>query len=317
MTATGDAKMGVDSHHHFWTLSRGDYGWLTPAVEPLYRDFGPGDLEPHLRAVGVRRTVIVQAAPTVAETRHLLAIASREAAVAGVVGWVDMDRPEAALRDLARLAREGALIGIRPMIQDIGYTTWMLQPSPARVFERMIEVDLAFDALVRPAHLPVLRELLARYPEMRTVIDHGGKPDIAARRWQPWADRMSALAGETGAFCKLSGLVTEARLDDGAGALVPYMDHLYRCFGPERLMWGSDWPVLNLGGRATGAGAAAHAPGEKETATPAYCRWHAAVQDWLGDRGAVAAGAILGGTATRFYGLNTPHTREATHDERI
>ena len=294
--------MKIDAHQHFWTLARGDYDWLTPELWAIYRDFGPADLEPPLKATGVRRTVLVQAAPTVGETRFLLETARRAPFVAGVVGWVDMNQPQKAVADLDRLARDTALVGIRPMIQDIGYTTWMLGAAPARVFERMIEADLAFDALVRPEHLPPLRELLGRYPALRTVIDHGGKPDIAGRAWQPWADRIAALAEGTAAFCKLSGLVTEARADDGADALLPYLDHLYDCFGAGRLMWGSDWPVLNLGGRG----------GAPVTGSPAiaYWRWHETVRAWLADKDPAAVRAVGGETAARFYRLPGTHSED-------
>ena len=293
--------MEVDAHHHFWRLDRGDYGWLTPAAPTLYRDFGPADFEPLLRAAGVHRTVLVQAAPTLAETEFLLEVAREAAFVAGVVGWVDMDQPATAILNLNRLARDGKLVGIRPMIQDIGYTTWMLGAEPGRVFERLIALNLAFDALVRPAHLPTLRQLLKRYPTLRTVVDHGGKPEIAERRFQPWADDMAALAEETGAYCKLSGLVTEARVTDDAEALVPYMDHLLDCFGPKRLMWGSDWPVLMLGGRDRAA---------SEPAESGYCRWHTTVQHWLADRGEAVCAAIGGATAARFYRLRGTSHRE-------
>lgn len=302
----------VDSHQHFWTLARGDYGWLTPAAGQIYRDFHPSDLRPLLRDTDIRRTVAVQAAPTVDETRYLLRLARDEDIVAAVVGWVDMDCPVSALADLTTLARDGRLRGIRPMIQDIGDVHWVLRPAPAVVFERMIEMGLCFDALVRPQHLPALRQLVARYPELPTVVDHGGKPDIANRRWQPWADRMAALAEESTARCKLSGLLTEALPSDGEDELYPYMDHLYEHFGAQRLMWGSDWPVLNLSGPDTSPGPLnpdhnkrSHGAGAETDVAPGgpYVRWHALVQRWLRSKGDEARHAIEGGTAVRFYGL--------------
>ena len=304
--------MQVDSHQHFWTLARNDYGWLTPGAGPIYRDFQPAHLRPMLRATGVHCSIAVQAAPTVEETRYLLNIAHLEDVVAGVVGWVDMDCPGRALADLEVLARDEAFLGIRPMIQDIDNPDWMLGSAPAAVFERLADLNLRFDALVRPVHLPRLSELLGRYPEMSAVVDHGAKPAIADRSWQPWADHMAALAEDTGAFCKLSGLLSEARATDTEEDLLPYMDHLFRCFGPERLMWGSDWPVLMLGGRA--AEAAPSFRPERRPASGAKARepqqpgrsyrgWHAMVKRWLKNQDAVAKRAIEGGAAIRFYGL--------------
>ena len=286
--------MRVDSHHHFWTLARGDYGWLSPDLGPLYRDYTPAELRPLLHAAGVDRTVAVQAAPTVAETRHLLRIARTDERVAAVVGWVDMDRPTTALAALRRLARDPRFRGVRPMIQDIDDAAWMLGPGPAAVFEALIDGGLRFDALVRSEHLPALRALLCRYPELQAVVDHGAKPDIARRCWQPWADRIAAIGAETRAHCKLSGLLTEAREGDGLTRLAPYLDHLYHCFGPDRLMWGSDWPVLN------GAAAFRNPPPEHP-----YDHWHGMMLRWLRDKTDAERAAIEGDNAARFYGLPT------------
>ena len=259
-----------------------------------------------LRETGVQRTVAVQAAPSVAETRYLLALAHREDFVAGVVGWVDMNRPDQALADLEQLARDDALLGIRPMIQDIQDPDWMLGAAPAAVFERLADLNLRFDALVRPVHLPHLRELLARYPEMPTVVDHGAKPEIAQRGWQPWADHMAALGEETGAFCKLSGLLTGAGASDTDEELLPYMDHLYRCFGPERLMWGSDWPVLNLATPLARRSRQVGGPAlrDSDPLAAVYLAWHAMVRHWLEDKDSAARQAVEGAAAIRFYGLD-------------
>lgn len=305
--------MRVDSHQHFWTLIRADYGWLTPDSGAIYRDFLPCDLRPILRNHGIVRTIAVQAAPTVAETRYLLSLAQREELIGGVVGWVDMDAPETAIGDLERFARIRKFRGVRPMIQDIGDVGWMLGSGPATVLERLIALDLRFDALVRPEHLPVLLKLLSRYPELTVVVDHGAKPDIAERRWQPWADRMQALAEDSGAFCKLSGLLTEARLNDEDEVLFPYMNHLFQCFGEKRLMWGSDWPVLNLAGglgadpvEISGSRRGFSNPTAHGSRDPGstYGRWHTMVQRWLQDKGSEAARAVEGANAARFYDLD-------------
>jgi len=272
----------VDAHQHFWTLSRGDYGWLTPDLKPLYRDFGPRDLAPLIAAAGVSRTVAVQAAPTAAETRFLLEVAQDNAFVAGVVGWVDFEAADAAA-SIARLAKSPALLGLRPMIQDIPDPGWMLDARLSPAFEQMARSGLVFDALVRPVHLPNLRRLLDRHPDLRTVIDHGAKPDIAGGALEPWSRELAGLARDSAVFCKLSGLVTEAGDDVSLARIAPYAERLLAAFGPERVLWGSDWPVLNL----------ACSYGD-------WCDMTASLVEPLepADRA-----AVLGGNAERCYGL--------------
>lgn len=272
--------MRIDAHQHFWTVRRDDYGWLTPKLEPLYRDFQPDDLAPLLAEGGIGRTILVQAAPTVAETRYLLQLAAGTESVAGVVGWIDMASDTAA-GDLAELAEDPGLVGIRPMIHNIDDPAWIVRPELAAATQAFIDRGLRFDALVRPVHLPYLLEFLRRHPELKTVIDHGAKPDIAEGRWQPWADSISEIAETTGAYCKLSGLLTEAGPTQGYDALEPYMDHLLAAFGPQRLMWGSDWPVLNLAGN--------------------YRDWLSIAERFLRRLGDAEQADILGGNAARFY----------------
>jgi L-fuconolactonase len=204
----------IDAHQHFWRLARGDYGWLTPARGSIYRDFEPADLAPLLARTGVRATVLVQAAPTVAETEFLLTLAAETPFVAGVVGWAPLDAPDAPAL-IARLAANPRLRGLRPMIQDIPDPDWMLGPALEPALRTLVELDLALDALVRPGHLPHLLRLLDRHPGLRVVVDHGGKPEIADGRLDPWAADMRAIARETDAVVKLSGLATGARLDGG------------------------------------------------------------------------------------------------------
>ncbi|MDG1378197.1 MAG: amidohydrolase family protein [Yoonia sp.] len=237
--------MIIDAHQHFWQLARGDYGWLTPELKPLYRDFMPDDLTPHLAQHEIDGTILVQAAPTVAETEFLLGIADATPFVLGVVGWTDFAAPSAA-KDIAHVAQYPKLVGLRPMIQDIADDDWMLRAELAPAFEAMIDADLTFDALVLPRHLPNLRRLLSRYPELRTVIDHGAKPDIAGARLNGWATDMASIAAETNAYCKLSGLLTEAGNNWTPATVAPYVADLFEQFGQHRLVWGSDWPVLTM-----------------------------------------------------------------------
>ncbi|MBK6508314.1 MAG: amidohydrolase family protein [Haliea sp.] len=276
--------MRIDSHQHFWSLQRGDYHWLTPALDTLYRDFLPPDLQPMLQAAGVQRTILVQAAASVAETEYLLSLAGKQAFIAGVVGWVDMDDPTTALDDLRRLRENDSLLGVRPMIQDIADPDWMLRDHLMPVFEQLIASNLRFDALVLPAHLKNLRRLLDRHPRLACVIDHAAKPAIASASWQPWADDMVALAASTNCYCKLSGLLTEAGARTDDDALRPYVEHLLACFGAQRLMWGSDWPVLTLASR--------------------YGDWVQQSERLLQHLGSVDQEAIFGATAKDFYGLD-------------
>lgn len=272
----------IDAHQHFWRLDRGDYGWLTPAQRPLYRDFEPEDLAPELARRGIAATVLVQAAPTAAETAFLLGLGHGANYVGAVVGWVDLAAGNAALQ-LAELAKNPLLRGVRPMLQDLPDPDWVLDTRLTPAFEALLELGLRFDALVTPVHLPAIHELLHRYPELPLVIDHGGKPDIASHGFSAWADGMAQLAEDTAAVCKLSGLGNGASVFWKGSDLAPYADHLLRCFGPTRLMWGSNWPVVNLAG--------------------GYGRWWDFTQSWIADLDEPARNRILGGTALDFYAI--------------
>ena len=175
----------IDSHQHFWRLDRGDYGWLTPALQPIYRDYLPADLAPQLARAGVSSSVLVQAAPSIAETLFLLDLAAEHEFIAGVVGWVDFESPVAA-ESIATLADNAKLVGLRPMVQDIPDIAWMLKPELSAAIEAMIDHDLVFDALLLPKHLPVLADFAERYPELRLVVDHGAKPPLRDGDLSQW-----------------------------------------------------------------------------------------------------------------------------------
>lgn len=273
--------MRIDSHHHFWTRARGDYGWLTPEAGPLWRDFTMADLAPHLDAHAVEATILVQAADTVAETAFLLDIAAADPRIAGVVGWVDFAHP-AAPATIAALARDAKLKGLRPMLQDMAETGWILEDACRPALEAMTAHGLAFDALVRPRHLPAIATLARRHPDLPIVLDHGGKPDPRADLAN-WRADLRELARAPNVFAKLSGLVTEA----GAGWTIdevrPVAEALLEAFGPNRLMWGSDWPVLLLAGD--------------------YGAWWRATAVLLDPLTPAERDLVLGGTAARFYRL--------------
>jgi L-fuconolactonase len=168
----------IDAHQHFWRIARGDYPWLTPALQPLYRDFGPEDLAPLLKAAGVDATVLVQAAPTAAETCFMLEIAETTDWVAGVVGWVHFEAPSAP-DDIHRLAERPKLVGLRPMIQDIPDDDWVLRPTLDAAFAALDESGLVFDALVLPRHLKNLLARLEKHPDLRVVSTIAPSPSSA------------------------------------------------------------------------------------------------------------------------------------------
>ncbi len=272
--------MRIDSHQHFWRLKRGDYGWLTPELGAIYRDFEPADLEPLLKQASIDATIAVQASDTVAETEFLLSLAERTPWIAGVVGWVDMEATDA-IATLDRLARNPKFKGVRPMIQGLADDDWILRPALDRVFSALVERSLTFDALVLPRHLPRLLKRLERTPELACVIDHGAKPHLATGEIGQWKSDMAAIAANTEAFCKLSGLVTEAGADVSIETIRPATDHLLQTFGPSRLMFGSDWPVLNL--------------------ASSYLDWLAMTHELTARLTVEERSGIFGGNAARFY----------------
>ena len=239
--------MTIDAHQHFWTLGRNDCAWPTPSEAAIHRDFGPLDLEPLAEALGISGTVLVQSQPSDRDTDFLLRLADETPLVKAVVGWVDLAAAYAPDR-IARLAAHPKLRGLRPMLQSLEPDDWILDPRLEPAIAAMIAHELTFDALVRPQHLPHLQKFAERHPGLSIVIDHGAKPDIARGMRDPWRAHITALAALPQVFCKLSGLATEAAPDWKPQHLKPYVDHLLAAFGPDRLMWGSDWPVINLAG---------------------------------------------------------------------
>jgi L-fuconolactonase len=273
----------IDAHQHFWSLSRGDYAWLTPRSGRIYRDFGPRDLAPLLQAAGIDRTVLVQAASTEAETRYLLDVAAATPYVAAVVGWVDLAARNAPDR-LAALAANGLLRGVRPMLQDLPDPQWILGDELRPALAALVQLELRLDALVKPEHLQPLLRFFERNPDLPVVIDHGAKPAILSGSLDAWARDMQEIARCTPAYCKLSGLVTEAKADWRTDDLRYCVSHLLECFGPDRLMWGSDWPVVELAG--------------------GYRRWHEAAQASVASLSVAERERLFGLNAVRFYALD-------------
>lgn len=268
----------IDAHQHFWNPARGDYFWMVrEAAAPIAKPFGPRELAPHLAAARIAKSVLVQAAPTIAETEYMLGLADATDHVAKVVGWIDFENRDDR-RQLERLAKHPKFSGVRPMIQDLPDPEWMHRPDVQWALQAIVELDLSFDALGFPLHLDPFLKLFQRYPKMRIVIDHCMKPAIRDGAFEPWAAKMAVIAKETNVSCKLSGLATEALPGWSIETLRPYAAHVLKQFGPQRVMWGSDWPVLNLNGD--------------------YAKWFATAKSLVGE---ADQGAVFRQTAEEFY----------------
>lgn len=280
--------MKIDAHQHFWQPARGDYHWMPKDDPTLSRAYAPADLSEALTAHGIEGTVLVQAAATVYETEYMLGLADASPTIKGVVGWVDFE-DASHLEKLERLAQHPKFLGVRPMIQDIPDVDWMLRADVQWAYSALIDLDLTFDALGFAQHIPNFLQIARRYPALRIVYDHAMKPQIRDQRagkdvFPAWAEGMRHLAQDTNGLCKLSGLVTEA--DDGwtVQDLAPFAEHVIDVFGPERVMWGSDWPVCRLQAE--------------------YDVWFEAAKAITKNLSAGAQADIFGGTAARFYRLS-------------
>jgi len=284
--STDPAPKRIDSHFHFWDPALRDYPWMP---DELKRPYGPDDLRPLLAANGFDAAVLVQTVSEVAETREFLQIAGITDIVAGVVGWVDMTDQQAAhvLQDLRAGEHGELLVGIRHQVHDEIEPDWMLQEPVQASFEALAGQNLVYDLLVRTRELPSAITVAGDFPHLRFVVDHIAKPDIASGAIDEWSALMHEFAGLENVACKLSGMVTEATpgewtVDD----LKPYVSVVYDIFGPDRLMFGSDWPVCTLNAGYDQVVSAARE-----------------ALDSLGVLDEAAEAAIFGNTAIHWYGL--------------
>ena len=272
--------MRIDAHQHFWRYKRAEYGWIDDSMDVLRRDFRPTDLKPQLDDLGFDACVAVQARQTPAETTWLLQLADTFPFIAGVVGWVDLQSPDIE-RELEVLSAHPKLVGVRHIVQSEP-DDFLLRPDFLRGIALLRRFDLPYDILIYPRHLKTARDFVVRFPDQRFVLDHMAKPEIRTGAIDEWRTDLKNLARLPNIYCKLSGLMTEA---DWRGwtedELRPYLDVAFECFGADRLMIGSDWPVCTL-------------------AAP-YDMTMTAYLDYLIRCSDAERAAVLGGTAERFY----------------
>ncbi|MEH3104454.1 MAG: amidohydrolase family protein [Sphingomonas phyllosphaerae] len=271
----------IDAHHHLWRYDPAAFGWIDPG-SAIARDYDTDALAGALASRKIAGAIAVQARQVPQETQMLLAAVARCAAIVGVVGWIDLRADDIAERLAVSIAP--SLVGYRHIVQDEPDADFLLGDAFVRGVRAVAAQGLSYDLLVDHRQLATVPAFLDRVGEGRFVLDHAAKPAIATRGWQPWAERLAAVAACPGVMCKVSGLVTEAdharwTPDD----LERYLDHVFASFGPERLMWGSDWPVSLL----------AADYGAVHDVIAAYVERHCPE----------AAEGIFGGHALDFYGI--------------
>ena len=274
----------IDAHQHFWGYDPVQYDWIDDSMSALRRDFLPGDLAPELRAAGFDACIAVQARQTTEETRFLLDLAERHEWIAGVVGWIDLRAPDVRA-ELAPFAGRRRLVGLRHVVQAEPDDRFLLRPDFLRGVATLRDLGLAYDILIYPRQLPAAVEFAQRLEGQPLVLDHLGKPDIRGGEIVDWHRHLRALAGCGNVMAKLSGLVTEADWHNWTPeGMRPYLDVAFECFGYERLMIGSDWPVC--------------------TVAADYGRTLRLVTDYMRDRPTHERDAVLGGNAARLWRLD-------------
>ncbi|SRR5579883_5259 len=280
--------MRIDAHQHFWRYDPARHDWITDEMRVLQRDYLPSDLRPELKAAGIDASVAVQAVQSEDETNFLLDLAAANQEIAGVVGWVDLRSPNLRAR-LKHFSRFEKLRGFRHVAQSEPDDRFLLSEDFLRGVAQLEEFGFSYDILIYPRQLPAAAELVERFPRQRFVIDHLAKPLVRTRAIDPWSAYMRKIAARENVFCKLSGLVTEADWEAWEPQdFKPYLDVVFESFGPDRLMFGSDWPVCLL--------AASYA-------------W---VHRLIADYAASGCENIFGLNAARFYGLPVPAHGSAT-----
>lgn len=238
--------MRIDAHQHYWRIERGDYGWITPDTPELYRDFLPEDLRPLLKKNDLDGSVVVQAAPTIEETEFLLTLAANHESILGVVGWLDLFDPNHR-RHFERFCQHEKFLGFRMMIQEMPDSSRILDEALITALRGYEKEDVPVDLLVLSSQLEHTVQMLHQVPNLRGVIDHIAKPRVRDMEMDSWLQAMREIACFPNIYCKLSGLVTEGdHLNWKTQDFIPYIHHVLQLFGPDRVMFGSDWPVCLL-----------------------------------------------------------------------
>lgn len=276
--------MRIDSHLHFWRYDPGEYAWIDGSMVPLRRDFLPSEALGEMVGAGVDGGVAVQARQTLEETQWLLDLADAHPFIAGVVGWVDLEADDVA-GQIEQLSGRRKLVGVRHLVQGEPDDRFMLRPDFCRGIAALEHLNLTYDILIYPKHLPAAAELVSRFPRVRFILDHLAKPEIRAGAMAEWKQGLRGLAALPNVSAKLSGLVTEADWTSWTSEdIEPYLDVAFDCFGADRLLAGSDWPVCTL-------------------AAP-YERTIALIDEYVAARPLAEQEAVMGGNALRCWSLH-------------
>ena len=274
--------MRIDSHQHFWRYNSAQYGWMKPDW-PIRRDFLPADLEPELHACALNGCVAVQARQTLEESRWLLALADSAPVIKGVVGWVDL-QIDCVEEQLAEFAAHPKFVGVRHVVQDEPDDYFMLHPDFLRGISKLKQFELTYDILIFPKQLPAAIELVKSFPDQVFVLDHLAKPPIRDGALSPWQEQIRRLAQSANVWCKASGMVTEAKWQGWKPRdFAAYLDVIFEAFGPDRVMYGSDWPVCLL--------------------AATYKQVFALVKEFVARLGPEVEAKFFGSNAARFYRL--------------
>jgi L-fuconolactonase len=276
--------MKLDAHQHFWLYNSRDYGWIDDRMQVLKRNYLPGDLQPELAKAGMSGSVVVQARQTMEETRWLLYLAGQNDYIKGVVGWVDLCSESDLKRQLDEFSKSKKFVGVRHVVHDEEEDNFMLRDDFLKGISLLKQYSITYDLLLFPKHLPVAEVIVAMFPEQKFVLDHISKPLIKNRVISPWKEDLIRLAAHTNVWCKLSGMATEAdwkrqKPED----FYPYLDIVFKAFGTDRLMIGSDWPVCLLAGE--------------------FSDVIGIVQDYISDMPVNVQQKILGKNCVECYGL--------------
>lgn len=274
--------MRIDSHQHFWKYSEAEYPWIGKGT-PLQRDWLSADLQKEAAKVSIDGSVVVQARQTLEESRWLLELADKSSFIKGVVGWVDLQSAKVT-DDLAALSKNKRFVGVRHVVQSEP-AEFMLKPEFLRGVGELHAFDFTYDLLLFPKHLPSAVKVVEKFAHQRFVLDHIAKPMIRTGMMQPWKDDIRELSKHKNVFCKISGMVTEAKHQGWKKEdFRPYLDVVFEAFGEDRVMFGSDWPVCLLAGT--------------------YDQVHELGADYFKQFSTEANAKFFGGNATKFYRLN-------------